>query len=84
MHWSGDVQEAAGPRTGVCVCVCGCVKINLTCHESPIHTNMTMIIANENIRQAGDNVGILLRGVAREEISRGDMLCKPGSLKVRV
>jgi len=31
--------------------------------------------------QAGDNAGILLRGVKREEISRGQILCKPGSVK---
>lgn len=30
--------------------------------------------------EAGDNVGILLRGVKREEILRGQVLCKPGSV----
>lgn len=30
--------------------------------------------------QAGDNVGILLRGVKREEIQRGQVLAKPGSI----
>jgi elongation factor Tu len=30
--------------------------------------------------QAGDNVGILLRGVKREEIERGQVLAKPGSI----
>jgi elongation factor Tu len=30
--------------------------------------------------QAGDNVGILLRGTKREEIERGQVLCKPGSI----
>jgi elongation factor Tu len=30
--------------------------------------------------QAGDNVGCLLRGVKREEIERGQVLCKPGSI----
>ena len=29
--------------------------------------------------QAGDNVGILLRGTKREEVQRGQVLCKPGS-----
>ena len=28
--------------------------------------------------QAGDNVGILLRGTKREEVQRGQVLCKPG------
>ena len=31
--------------------------------------------------QAGDNVGILLRGTKREDIERGQVLCKPGSIK---
>jgi elongation factor Tu len=31
--------------------------------------------------QAGDNVGILLRGTKREEIERGQVLAKPGSVK---
>ena len=30
--------------------------------------------------QAGDNVGCLLRGTKREEIERGQVLCKPGSI----
>ena len=31
--------------------------------------------------QAGDNVGVLLRGTKREEVERGQVLCKPGSVK---
>ena len=31
--------------------------------------------------EAGDNVGILLRGVERTDIQRGQVLCKPGSIK---
>jgi len=31
--------------------------------------------------QAGDNVGLLLRGIEREEILRGQVICKPGSIK---
>ncbi|RVQ68855.1 elongation factor Tu [Croceicoccus ponticola] len=30
--------------------------------------------------EAGDNVGALIRGVAREEVERGQVLCKPGSV----
>ena len=30
--------------------------------------------------QAGDNIGCLLRGTKREEIERGQVLCKPGSI----
>ncbi|MGN6264016.1 MAG: EF-Tu/IF-2/RF-3 family GTPase, partial [Ralstonia sp.] len=31
--------------------------------------------------QAGDNVGILLRGTKREDVQRGQVLAKPGSIK---
>ncbi len=31
--------------------------------------------------QAGDNIGALVRGVGREEVERGQVLCKPGSIK---
>jgi len=31
--------------------------------------------------QAGDNIGALVRGVGREDVERGQVLCKPGSIK---
>ena len=31
--------------------------------------------------QAGDNVGVLLRGIDREHVERGQVLCKPGTVK---
>ncbi|MBA5608883.1 elongation factor Tu, partial [Duganella sp. FT3S] len=31
--------------------------------------------------QAGDNVGLLLRGTKREDVERGQVLAKPGSIK---
>jgi len=31
--------------------------------------------------EAGDNIGALLRGVGREDVERGQVLCKPGSIK---
>jgi elongation factor Tu len=31
--------------------------------------------------QAGDNIGALIRGVGREEVERGQVLCKPGSIR---
>src|SRR3546814_12765713 len=30
--------------------------------------------------QAGDNIGALLRGTKKEEVERGQVLCKPGSI----
>ena len=49
-------------------------------------TSKTVVTGVEMFRkildqgQAGDNVGCLLRGVKREEIERGQVLCKPGSI----
>jgi elongation factor Tu len=34
--------------------------------------------------QAGDNVGLLLRGVNREDVERGQVICKPGSITPHV
>ncbi len=31
--------------------------------------------------EAGDNIGVLLRGIQRTEIERGQVICKPGSIK---
>ncbi|WP_145202710.1 elongation factor Tu [Sphingobium sp. B2] len=31
--------------------------------------------------EAGDNIGALVRGVGREDVERGQVLCKPGSIK---
>ncbi len=31
--------------------------------------------------QAGDNIGALIRGIGREDVERGQVLCKPGSVK---
>ena len=30
--------------------------------------------------EAGDNIGALLRGVERDDVQRGQVLCKPGSI----
>jgi elongation factor Tu len=49
-------------------------------------TSTTVVTGVEMFRkildqgQAGDNVGCLLRGTKREEIERGQVLCKPGSI----
>lgn len=43
-------------------------------------TGVEMFKKNLDQGQAGDNVGILLRGVERDDIERGQVLCKPGSI----
>lgn len=30
--------------------------------------------------EAGDNVGVLLRGVGKEDVERGQILCAPGTI----
>ncbi len=44
-------------------------------------TSLEMFRKILDYAQAGDNVGILLRGVDRDEIERGKVLAKPGSIK---
>lgn len=51
--------------------------------EKPTKTTVTGVEMFNKILQegvAGDNVGCLLRGVKREDISRGQVLAKPGSI----
>ena len=43
-------------------------------------TGVEMFKKNLDQGQAGDNVGILLRGIERDDIERGQVLCKPGSI----
>ena len=43
-------------------------------------TSMEMFRKTLDFCEAGDNVGVLLRGVARDEIERGQVLAKPGSI----
>jgi elongation factor Tu len=44
-------------------------------------TSLEMFRKILDYSQAGDNVGVLLRGVNRDEIQRGQVLAKPGSIK---
>jgi elongation factor Tu len=43
-------------------------------------TGVEMFKKNLNQGQAGDNVGLLLRGVERDDIERGQVIAKPGSI----
>jgi elongation factor Tu len=46
-----------------------------------VATGLEMFHKNLDITQAGDAVGILLRGVDREEVERGQVLVAPGTMK---
>jgi elongation factor Tu len=48
--------------------------------ENTVVTGVEMFRKILDQGQAGDNVGCLLRGIKREEIERGQVLCKPGSI----
>eukprot|EP00878_Enallax_costatus_P017286 GHUV01018154.1.p1 GENE.GHUV01018154.1~~GHUV01018154.1.p1 ORF type:complete len:195 (+),score=44.89 GHUV01018154.1:463-1047(+) len=45
-------------------------------------TGVEMFKKMLNQGQAGDNVGLLLRGIKREDVQRGQVVAKPGSTKV--
>ena len=66
----------------------GIVKVNEEVEIVGIRdTQKTTVTGVEMFRklldegQAGDNVGLLLRGTKREDVERGQVLCKPGSIK---
>ena len=48
--------------------------------KSTVVTSMEMFRKTLDYAEAGDNVGALLRGVAKTDIERGQVLCKPGSI----
>ncbi len=66
----------------------GVVKVGETIEIVGIRdTKATTVTGVEMFRKlldqgmAGDNVGLLLRGTKREDVERGQVLCKPGSIK---
>ena len=66
----------------------GIVKVNeeieivgLKPSEKTICTGVEMFRKLLDEGRAGDNVGVLLRGTKREDVERGQVLCKPGSIK---
>ena len=48
--------------------------------QSTVCTGIEMFRKSMDFCEAGDNVGLLLRGIKREDIERGQVLCKPGSV----
>ena len=66
----------------------GIVKVNEEIEIIGIReTKKTVVTGVEMFRklldqgQAGDNIGVLLRGIDKEEVERGQVLCAPGSVK---
>ena len=48
--------------------------------KSTVVTGIEMFHKLLDYAEAGDNIGVLLRGIQRSEIERGQVLCKPGSI----
>jgi len=48
--------------------------------KKTVVTGVEMFRKQLDSGQAGDNVGILVRGIEREDIERGQVICKPGSI----
>ena len=48
--------------------------------DKTVVTGVEMFQKTLDEGQAGDNIGALLRGTKREDIERGQVLCKPGSI----
>ena len=55
--------------------------MGITATQKTVCTGVEMFRKLLDQGQAGDNVGILLRGTKREEVQRGQVLCKPASVK---
>ncbi|MDA7812615.1 elongation factor Tu [Candidatus Pelagibacter sp.] len=54
--------------------------VGVTATKKSVCTGVEMFRKLLDSGEAGDNVGILLRGVERDDIQRGQVLCKPGSI----
>ena len=53
-------------------CTCNMIKLG--------GAGVEMFKKSLNEGQAGDNVGLLLRGIQRDDVVRGQVVCKPGSV----
>ena len=54
--------------------------VGLGASKQTVVTGVEMFHKSLDAAMAGDNAGLLLRGVQRNEIERGQVLCKPGSI----
>ncbi len=48
--------------------------------QSTVVTGIEMFRKTLDFAEAGDNIGALLRGITRDQVERGQVLCKPGSI----
>ena len=63
------------------VCVSDEIEIvGLKDTQKTVVTGVEMFRKEMDCGEAGDNVGVLLRGIGKDEVQRGMVLCKPGSI----
>jgi len=55
--------------------------VGLGSHKKSVVTGVEMFRKLLDYGEAGDNVGLLLRGVEKDELERGMVVCKPNSIK---
>ena len=55
--------------------------VGLGASKQTVVTGIEMFHKSLDAAMAGDNAGVLLRGIQRTEIEKGQVLCKPGSIK---
>ena len=58
--------------------------IEIVCFKDTVKKTVTGVEMFKKLLdqgQAGDNIGVLLRGLERTEVERGQVLCKPGTIK---
>lgn len=68
-------------ETGICKVGDEVQLLGLGEDKKSVITGVEMFRKNLAEGQAGDNVGLLLRGIDKNEIKRGMVLCKPGQIK---
>jgi elongation factor Tu len=54
--------------------------VGLKATQKSVATGLEMFRKTLDEAMAGDNIGVLLRGVEKDQVERGQVLCKPGSL----
>jgi elongation factor Tu len=55
--------------------------LGLGSDKTSVITGLEMFRKLLDTAEAGDNIGVLLRGIERKDIERGQVLCKPGTIK---
>jgi elongation factor Tu len=54
--------------------------VGFNANKNSVVTGVEMFQKTMDFGQAGDNVGVLLRGIEKNDLERGQVICKPGSI----